>query len=223
MAPLPSQGRALCEPNRFYLNSGNKGVREMCAGRQTCPTHFPVGWAPRTRRRSEHGDRDRCLTNVQPNVVFTVHEGVPLSVAAGNGTNAGPAVATLTVNSHASNPVTLSKSFRPRTIKRGGASTLTITLTDPDHTVANLTAPLSDRLPAGAVISTKAAPTAVENTRAMRAQPPSGCPAGSIPSHGSRTVAMDVTAAAAGSHTNTLPAGALETNLGSNTRAAYEP
>ena len=76
----------------------------------------------------------------------------PARLQTNQGSNAAPAVATLTV----SPPVapTLSKTFSPATIKAGGVSTLTITLSNPNSTVANLTAPLTDYLPNGVVIAT---------------------------------------------------------------------
>jgi uncharacterized repeat protein (TIGR01451 family) len=137
-----------------------------------------------------------------------------------NGNNAGPAVATLTVNTPASIPVTLSKSFTPSTINPGGVSTLTITLTNPNNTTASLTAPLVDYLPSGVVIAgngyTNCGGTYSGNQGATTVT----VSGGSIPANGSRTITVEVTASAAGTYTNTLPAGALQTNLGSNTTAA---
>jgi uncharacterized repeat protein (TIGR01451 family) len=137
-----------------------------------------------------------------------------------NGNNAGPAVATLTVNTPASVPVTLNKSFTPSTINLGGVSTLTITLTNPNNTTATLTAPLVDYLPSGVVIAgngyTNCGGTYSGNQGATTVT----VSGGSIPANGSRTITVEVTASAAGSYTNTLPVGALQTNLGSNTTAA---
>src|SRR3989344_9320298 len=71
------------------------------------------------------------------------------SLAAGalqtcNGSNVNEATATLTVlsSSGASGAPTLSKVFSPSTIAACTVSTLTITLSNPGNTVANLTAPL---------------------------------------------------------------------------------
>ena len=137
-----------------------------------------------------------------------------------NGNNAGPAVATLTVNLPASIPVTLSKSFSPGTIVPGGVSTLTITLTNPNNTVANLTAPLTDYLPSGVAISGNGYTNCGGKYSGNKGATTVTVYGGSIPANGSRTVTVEVTASAAGSYTNTLPVGALETNLGSNTTAA---
>ncbi len=160
-----------------------------------------------------------------------------------NGNNAAPAVATLTVLPVI--PPTLSKSFGPATILAGGSSTLTITLNNPNNAIATLTAPLTDTLPggvlvAGSITSTCIAPppTGV-NTQQLTRQPrietvafrmPAKVRAwlttgtstvsmtgGSIPAASSCTVTVPVTAPVAGSYTNTLPVGALQTNLGSNT------
>jgi uncharacterized repeat protein (TIGR01451 family) len=159
-----------------------------------------------------------------------------------NGNNAAPAVATLTVIPVI--PPTLSKSFSPATILAGGSSTLTITLNNPNNAIATLTAPLTDTLPGGVVVagsisSTCIAPPPTVNTQQLTRQPrietvafriPAKVRAwlttgtstvsmtgGSIPAASSCTVTVPVTAPVAGSYTNTLPVGALQTNLGSNT------
>ena len=162
-----------------------------------------------------------------------------------NGTNAAPAVATLTVLPVI--PPTLSKSFSPATILAGGSSTLTITLSNPNNTIATLTAPLTDTLPSGVVVAGSVISTCIPpppagvNTQQLTSQPrietvafrmPAKVRAwltaggstvsmagGSIPAASSCTVTVPVTAAAAGSYTNTLSVGALQTNLGNNTIA----
>ena len=158
-----------------------------------------------------------------------------------NGNNAAPAVATLTVLPMT--PPTLSKSFSPATILAGGISTLTITLNNPNNMIANLTKTLTDTLPsgvlvAGSISSTCIAPPPAANTQQLSRQPrietvafrmPARVRAwltagdstvsmagGSIPAASSCTVTVPVTAPVAGSYTNTLPIGALQTNLGSN-------
>src|SRR4029077_18453359 len=69
----------------------------------------------------------------------------------GNGNNAAPAVATLTVLPVI--PPTLSKSFSPANIRAGGSPTLTITLNNPNNAIATLTATLTDTLPSGVVVA----------------------------------------------------------------------
>jgi uncharacterized repeat protein (TIGR01451 family) len=122
-------------------------------------------------------------------------------------------------------PPTLAKAFNPTTIDAGGVSTLTITLNNPSPQVATLTAPLVDTLPAGVVIAPvpnvaatcggTGAPIAVAGASTVTV------PAGrTIPASSSCTVTVNVTAAAAGVYVNTLVAGALVTNIGSNANPA---
>jgi hypothetical protein len=120
---------------------------------------------------------------------------------------------------------TLAKAFNPVNIPAGGVSTLTITLGNPDDTVATLTAPLIDTLPSGVVI---AATPNVSTTCGGVGAPVAAAggstvtlPAGrSIPAFGSCTLTVDVTAAVNGVYVNILPAGALVTNNGSNVAPA---
>jgi uncharacterized repeat protein (TIGR01451 family) len=125
-----------------------------------------------------------------------------------------------------STPPTLSKSFSPGTINAGGVSTLTITLTNANGTPANLTGPLIDNLPSGLVV----VPGSVSTT-CIETLPLSGwfivdtdkvglTAEGLIPANGSCTVTADVTAAAAGTYVNSLPAGALQTDHGNNANPA---
>lgn len=114
----------------------------------------------------------------------------------------------------------LGKAFDPTAILETGVSTLTITLSNPNLSVATLSAALVDTLPPGVVI----APTPAAGTT---------CGSGIVTaiaggttvtlSSGSTiladdicTVTVDVTAAADGSYVNTLPAGALQTDQGNN-------
>jgi len=69
-----------------------------------------------------------------------------------NGSNAGPAVAALTVVALVP-PPTLGKAFSPATINAGEVSTLTITMSNPGAMVATLTAALIDSVPSGVVIA----------------------------------------------------------------------
>jgi hypothetical protein len=138
-----------------------------------------------------------------------------------NGNNPAPAVATLTVVAPGSIPPTLGKAFNPATINAGGVSTLTITLSNPNASVATLTAPLVDTLPSGVVI----APTPNVSTTCGGVGAPVAVAGGStvtlptgrtIPANGSCTVTVSVTAAVGGSYVDTLPAGALQTSNGNN-------
>ena len=144
------------------------------------------------------------------------------SVAAGalqtsNGSNAAPAIATLTVNA-AVVPPTLGKAFSPATIAEGGTSTLTITLSNNNGTAANLTAPFTDTLPTGVVVdgagSTTCGGTVTVGTSTVTLT------GGAIPANGSCTVTVPVTAPSGGNFINSLAAGALQTSNGSNVAPA---
>jgi hypothetical protein len=136
-----------------------------------------------------------------------------------NGNNAAPAIATLTVLPANIAP-TLSKSFSPATIKAGGTSTLTITLNNPDNTVAHLTAPLTDYLPDGVVVAGPASTTCGGTLKAYMGGSKVILTGGSIPANGSCTVTVPVTAKYKGSYKNKLPAGALQTSNGNNAAPA---
>lgn len=118
-------------------------------------------------------------------------------------------------------PPTLGKSFSPGSITAGGVSTLTITLSNPDSTVATLSSSLVDTLPAGLTISGSAVTTCTDG--AVNAVPGGSSvtlTAGSIPAGGSCTVTVPVTASAGGNYINSLAIGALETSNGNNAAPA---
>lgn len=119
-------------------------------------------------------------------------------------------------------PPTLGKAFGPATIRVGEVSILTITLSNADSAVATLTAPLVDTLGSGMAIA--AAPGAGTTCGGAASATAGGSTVtlngGAIPAGGSCTVTVSVTALAAGTYSNTLPAGALQTSNGSNAVAA---
>jgi uncharacterized repeat protein (TIGR01451 family) len=144
-----------------------------------------------------------------------------------NGNNAAPAVATLTVNTPAVVPPvvvapTLGKSFSPATINAGGVSTLTITLSNANSTTATFAAPLVDTLPSSLVIAvtpnagTTCGGTLTANTGGSTVT----LTGGAIPANGFCTVTAQVSAPVAGSFTNSLLAGALQTSNGNNAAPA---
>jgi uncharacterized repeat protein (TIGR01451 family) len=155
-----------------------------------------------------------------------------------NGTNAAPAVATLTVNSSGAVTPTLGKAFNPATINAGGNSILTITLTNPNTTAASLSAPLTDTLPSGLVVSGSASTTCVGGTASTGTSTATAqvraavtplwfgsastvtLTGGTIPAKGSCVLTVGVVAASGGSYTNTLAAGDLVTSNGNNTAPA---
>jgi fimbrial isopeptide formation D2 family protein len=134
----------------------------------------------------------------------------------------GPASANVTVI----DPPGLTKAFSPAFITPGATSRLTITLTNPTGTVANLTSALVDSLPAGVVLAaTPNLATTCSGTGAVTsaAGPPVTItlPATrSIPANGSCTVTADVTSSTPGVATNSIPAGALQTDRGAGPAAS---
>ena len=130
------------------------------------------------------------------------------------------AVCASTVIGTTTNP-TLAKAFNPATIAIGGVSTLTITLSNPNATVATLGAPLVDTLPSGVVnapvpngaTSCGGGATVVAAAGANIVSLPSGR---TIPANSSCTVSVNVTSPLVGSYVNTLPIGALQTSNGNN-------
>jgi uncharacterized repeat protein (TIGR01451 family) len=128
-------------------------------------------------------------------------------------------------------PPTLAKSFSPGTINAGGISTLTLTFTNANATPANLTGPLIDTLPSGLFVVPGSASTTCIETPVAGISLLSGwfivdtakvglTAEGLIPANGSCTVTVQVTAPAAGSYVNSLPAGALQTDQGNNAAPA---
>jgi uncharacterized repeat protein (TIGR01451 family) len=132
--------------------------------------------------------------------------------------------ASVSANSPVPNPPTLSKTFTPASIPVGGTSTLTITLANPNPTPATLSAALVDNLPAGVVVASPAGAGTTCPGGSVTTSPGSGTvtlnSGAQIPANASCTVSVNVTASSPGNYTNTLPAGALQTNLGSNTSPA---
>ncbi len=119
---------------------------------------------------------------------------------------------------------TVAKVFAPATITSGGTSVLTITLNNNNATAATLSAALVDTLPAGVTLANATfggtctgAKTGTAGgstvTYASGATIPGGAP-------GSCTITANVTSSTPGTVTNTIAAGALQTNNGNNAAAA---
>ena len=121
----------------------------------------------------------------------------------------------------AANNQPITKSFNPTIINANGISTLTVVLSNPNASVATLTAPLVDTLPTGVSIANPPSasttcgggmvPAALAGGRTLTL--PTGA---TIPANGSCQVSVNVTSATAGSYLNTIPAGALVTTNGTN-------
>ena len=138
-----------------------------------------------------------------------------------NGSNAAPAVATLTVPPPSA--ITLGKAFGPATIEATDFTTMTITLCNTGSSIAYLTAPLTDILPIGLVVA-GTGPQA-HNTCGGTFNPETGdttvtLTGGSIPANSCCTVQVDIYAALEGSYFNALVAGALQTSNGNNAAPA---
>ena len=161
-------------------------------------------------------------THVAENVCICMGGTNTLPVGAlvtSNGSNTTAASATLSVTVVPIAPK-LSKSFFPNTIKEGGVSTLTIVLSNPNSTVANLTAPFVDTFPAGLLVYGNASTTCGGTLTAIPGSSQVTLTGGSIPANGSCRVNVSVTENNfLGTVTNTLPVGALHTSNGNNTVA----
>ncbi|HMK44253.1 MAG TPA: SdrD B-like domain-containing protein, partial [Dissulfurispiraceae bacterium] len=151
-------------------------------------------------------------TNTIPAGSVTTVEGV---------SNEEPTSAQLIV----STPPTVSKQFSPAVIPPGGISTLTIFLNNDNTSAITLASIFTDTLPTAPGPITVASPPSVAKTcpGAVTANASSGTVSyangATIPAGGC-TIAVNVTGSTAGVHTNNIPAGALQTNLGNNQQPA---
>ncbi|MBO9663964.1 GEVED domain-containing protein [Dokdonella sp.] len=113
---------------------------------------------------------------------------------------------------------TVVKQFAPSVVPAGVPSRLTLTLANPQETVAALTATFTDTFPVGVVVADapNASTTCADGT--LTAAAGSGAvslAAGAkIPGNGSCAIEVDVQSAIEGRYTNEIPIGALKTDLG---------
>jgi uncharacterized repeat protein (TIGR01451 family) len=138
-----------------------------------------------------------------------------------NGSNAGLAAATLTVIKSAPGGLpTVSKYFYPNVVKPGVTTTLTITLTNPNSTVAALTAPFTDHLPSGMIVNglpgTVPSNTCGGKLSAAKGSAQITLTGGRIPINGACKITVHVVAETAGTYVNSLPVGVLKTSNGNN-------
>ncbi|NOT15614.1 MAG: hypothetical protein HOP21_08605 [Methylotenera sp.] len=140
------------------------------------------------------------------------------SLQTNNGNNTAPAVANLTVSS---SPI-VTKAFSPTNINPAAASVLTITLSNSAATVATLSAPLVDTFPAGVTLAniTFGGTCTGAKSGVVAGNTLTYASGATIPANGSCTITANVTSSAVGTVTNTIAAGALQTNQGNNTAAA---
>jgi len=112
---------------------------------------------------------------------------------------------------------TLAKAFALSSVETNIPTTLTITLANPNATVATLTSDLVDAFPTGLVSAANASTTCTGGSGVLQTGRSVGLAAGAaIPAAGSCTITVDVAAQFAGDFTNTIPAGGLATDAGSN-------
>jgi uncharacterized repeat protein (TIGR01451 family) len=146
------------------------------------------------------------------------------ALATNAGGNATAATASLNI---VAVPPTVSKAFLPSTIAAGGTSTVLITLYNPNSVPIALSSTLTDTFPTGVVTAgtpnrstTCAGGTAGGTAGTLTLTTGTSIPPGTSVNPGSCTIQADVTAAASGIYTNTIPAAALSTNAGSNASPA---
>lgn len=198
------------------LITGSASTVQMINGGQNCNVYWQIGSS------ATLGTGTNFIGNILAQASITLTTGSNASgrllARTGAVTLDGSSVSVCAL---AGNTPVLNKEFNPSTINAGGVSTLTITLSNPNPTVATLTSPLVDTLPLGVVVA--ALPNV--NTSCGGAGAPVATaggstvtlPAGrSIPANGFCTLTVNVTAAANGVYINTLQAGALVTSNGNN-------
>lgn len=138
-----------------------------------------------------------------------------------NTASAAAATATLTVIG----PPNVSKAFATSPIASGGASVLTITLTNPNAGTALSGLAFTDTYPASIVnaAAPAAATTCTGGTVTAAAGGGSVALSGaSLAAGASCTVRVTVTGSLAGTYTNTIPSGAVASNVGSSAMSASD-
>jgi len=122
---------------------------------------------------------------------------------------------------------TIAKAFTPDVIQVGGVSRLVIQLNNANAAAISLTSAFTDTLPTGVVVAASPAASTTCGAGSVAAAVGGSTvtlSAGStIPGAASCSVSVNVTAAAAGSFLNTIAAGALVTNAGSNAAPTSSP
>jgi len=121
-------------------------------------------------------------------------------------------------------PPAVIKQFSPGAISVGSVSTLTITLENNNTSAATLTNNLVDSLPAGVTVASPAniGGTCPGTTNAAVGSNTITYTSGSTIPVGGCAISVDVTSSTAGTVTNTIPADALQTDLGDNVEDASD-
>lgn len=160
--------------------------------------------------------RVTATTNGKPSSVGKYVNQIGVGVLkTSNGSNRYPASGVLLVSADANQGPTLNKSFYPANIREGQNSTLTLILRNGVGHPAKLTAPFTDHMPRGMVVSGPASTTCGGVVVAGRGSSEVTLQGGSIPANGSCMVKVLVTADCA-SYWNQISVGALQTTNGSN-------
>jgi LPXTG-site transpeptidase (sortase) family protein len=159
------------------------------------------------------------VTSTTPgNLINTIPANALRSIGNGNPiTNTTPASATLNVS--AVQAPALSKRFAPSTIVIGETSRLTIAIRNNDPLNALTQASLTDELPANVVLASPASPvlTNCGGSASLTASPGASAITLSnadVAPNTTCTVRVNVTSTVSGVYTNTIPAGALDTQQG---------
>ncbi|HJU38398.1 MAG TPA: GEVED domain-containing protein, partial [Tahibacter sp.] len=134
------------------------------------------------------------------------------------GSSADAATATLTAITPVV-PPTLAKTFPASSVPTNTPTRLTITLTNSNSTPARLTADLVDAFPSG-MVSAANASTTCTGTLGQTGTSVTLLSGALIPALSSCAINVDVAAQVAGQLVNTIPAGGLVTDAGSNANAA---
>jgi uncharacterized repeat protein (TIGR01451 family) len=139
-------------------------------------------------------------------------------------TNAGPTDTATSDTLEVSGPLTINKSFATDPIGPGGTSVLTVTLANPNAFAVTGTA-FTDSYPVA--ITNAAAPNASTtcggSVTAVAGGSSVALSGGTVAASSNCTVTVTVTSSTAGTHTNTIPTGAVTTNnAGSSTAPASD-
>jgi len=128
-------------------------------------------------------------------------------------------------------PPGVGKQFAPPVVPPGGTSRLTIVVDNDNASNMTLTANLTDTLPTAPGAMVVATPNNLSTTcpggvgvvQAAAGSPTVRLNSGAVVPPGGCRIEVDVVATAPGSYNNNLPAGALQTNFGSNQQPANAP
>ncbi|WP_162527556.1 beta strand repeat-containing protein [Casimicrobium huifangae] len=165
------------------------------------------------------GDVNKAAETTTGTIASCTTDGV-----SGGGANSGAGCGIESTPIIAANAPTVTKAFAPTSIGVGGTSVLTITLTNNNAGVATLAANLVDTLPAGVTLANATFGGTCTGTKSGVAggNTVTYASGGTIPAGapGSCTITANVTSSTPGTVTNTIAAGALQTNFGNNATAA---